>query len=503
MTALLDRRPTLVFLLLAIYFAINVVLRTALPGSLELDEAEQIFLSQWLVLGYGAQPPFYNWLQYGVISLFGVSVFSLSVLKNVMLLASYGLLGLTAFAMIRDRRLAVIATLALITIPQIGYGAQRDLTHTIALIFATALFVFALSQALRRPSANAYLVTGVAIGLGTISKYNFVILPAAVFLAMMSDRDLRRHVLDWRILLTAAAALVVVLPHAAWFLDNLGTATDRTLEKMTVDATGGPAAQIANSLWSLVVAVAGFAGPTVALFAILFGRNFRVAMRSGNAWTRLVERSWLIGIVLLVLLAILLGGVDVRDRWLTPLFLMLPLYLGVKLDLAGASSLEPMRQVLIVALAVMIIVPGVLVARVVAATWIGEYQKLNVPYGPMVERLVDEASMRPGLVLAGDTQLGGSIRLHAPDLVVTAPDYAWLPQPASIDQPILVVWRDLDRSPEPPQAMPEPLSDLVASRTPQNYEPGEQGIARLPYHYGADGDDYGFAYLWLMPARER
>ena len=37
-------------LLLAAYFLLNIVLRIALPHSLELDEAEQSFFSQYLSL---------------------------------------------------------------------------------------------------------------------------------------------------------------------------------------------------------------------------------------------------------------------------------------------------------------------------------------------------------------------------------------------------------------------------------------------------------------------
>ena len=61
-------------LLLAAYFVLNIVLRIALPHSLELDEAEQSFFSQYLLAGYGPQPPFYNWMQYAVVSVTGMSI---------------------------------------------------------------------------------------------------------------------------------------------------------------------------------------------------------------------------------------------------------------------------------------------------------------------------------------------------------------------------------------------------------------------------------------------
>ena len=141
-------------------------------------KASSFFSRQWLAVGYDSQPPFYNWLQYGIIQLLGSSVLALAVLKNLMLFLSYLLFGLTAHAIIRDRVLAVIATLALITFPHISYEAQRDLSHTVALLFAACMFFFFFVRALQRPTVVNYAMAGVSIGIGILSKYNFVLLAA-------------------------------------------------------------------------------------------------------------------------------------------------------------------------------------------------------------------------------------------------------------------------------------------------------------------------------------
>ncbi len=51
---------------------------SACPASLELDEGQQLFLAQWLATGYDTQPPFYNWLQYGVVQIFGSTALAVS-----------------------------------------------------------------------------------------------------------------------------------------------------------------------------------------------------------------------------------------------------------------------------------------------------------------------------------------------------------------------------------------------------------------------------------------
>lgn len=497
MIRFLERRPAQVFLLLALYFLVQIAVRLAMPASLELDEGQQIFLSQWLSAGYDTQPPFYNWLQYGVISLFGVSIASLTFLKNAVLFLSYLLFGLTAFDLLRDKRLAVIASLSLLTIPQISFEAQRDLTHTVAVIFAACLFLFGLVRTLQRPSAASYILTGLAIGIGIISKYNFVLLPAATLLAVLWDASFRRRVFDWRILLTGIAALIIVIyPHGLWFIDHMNDATSSTIGKMTDDAPPEKLSQISRGVLSVVIAALSFSTVTIVIFAAAFGKNLLTALRSGNPWTRLIERTWLLAALMLLAIVFFLGAVEIRDRWVTPLFLTLPLYLCLKLEAAGIISERPFRRFIPVILVIMVIVPVVLAGRIVASGWTGSYDKLNVPYGPMVEQLVGQSANRPAAVIAGDVQLAGNIRLHAADIPVMAPQYPEFSPAIPAGQPVLVVWRER-RSGNTVAEMPAALAAYVASKMPAGTSPGEIRFLELPYHYGTGDDAYTFSYAWI------
>ncbi len=165
------------YFLLGAYFLLHVLIRLAMPASLELDEGQQLFFSQSLSLGYDSQPPFYNWLQYGAVQIFGTSVAALTILKNLLLFLSYMFLGMTANLLLRDKGLAAIATLGLVTITQVSFEAQRDLTHTVAVLFSAGLFIYAFVKTLKQASAWRYALTGLAVGFGVLSKYNFVLLP--------------------------------------------------------------------------------------------------------------------------------------------------------------------------------------------------------------------------------------------------------------------------------------------------------------------------------------
>ncbi|MCX7302730.1 MAG: glycosyltransferase family 39 protein [Hyphomicrobiales bacterium] len=492
-------RDGAVYLLLAAYFMINVVLRLASPASLELDEGQQLFFAQWLAPGYDSQPPFYNWLQYGVVQLLGSSVLAISALKNLMLFLSYLMFGLTAHLVIRDRTLAVIATLALITIPQVGYEAQRDLTHTVAVLFSACMFALFFFRALQQPTVTNYALVGVAIGFGILSKYNFALLPTAAALALLTDRSLRARLVDPRVLVTVAIATLIVLPHAVWFFGHVDEATDRTVLKLTADAGTGRFDQISAGFFSLTGALAAFAGPTLLVFAIAYRGALTRAWASQTDWTRLIGRMFLAALVLLLLI-VLAGASNIKDRWLVPLFFLLPIYLCAKIEAAGETSPAAGRRFAGVVLAVMAIVPLVLFTRpqILGAT--GQYGKQNVPYGPATAEILASGSNRPSIILAIDHQLAGNLRLHGPGIPVTVAGYEAFEQPFVFDagHPILAVWRRRDGAPSinPSEGMWTWLNDRggLADRALDVRD------AALPYHYGRDGDLYHFSYAWIYPA---
>lgn len=491
----LARNPGSLYLLLAAYFALNAVLRIAGPASLEIDEAEQLFFAQHLAIGYDTQPPFYNWLQYGVLQLLGNSVAALTLLKNTMLFLSYVLFGLTAHLVIRDRVLAVIATLGLITLPQIGYEAQRDLTHTVSLLFAACLFMYFLVRALLRPTAVNYAVVGLAIGIGLLSKYNFLLLPVATVLALALDRDFRTRLFDPRILLTILVAGVIVTPHALWFLDHVREATGLTVQKMNRGFGGEGTDWIGVA--ALIKATAAITALTFAVFAVAFGKTFLRAWSAESRWTRLLGRILMLTL-LFVLVLVLSGEANyIRHRWLVPVFFLLPLYLAAKLDALGEAAPGASRKFGVVVAAIMIIVPAILFARPIVQGAMRDYAKQNVPYGAATVGILASSPDRPSIILASDMQLAGNLALHAPGIAITLPGYGHLEEPFVLDasHPVLAVWREGD----------------VPTKGMLNWLDRKAGLAggpiasrdiAVPYHHGQPGDVHHFRYAWIYPAAE-
>jgi len=495
----LGRSQTAVTILLAVYFAANVVVRLNQPASLEYDEAHQLYLSQWLFPGIDSQPPFYNWLQYTVVHLFGGSLAALSVLKNTMLFCCYLIFGLTATRVLKDSALAAVATLGLLTIPTISYETQRDLTHTVAAFFAASLFFYCFVRTAEKPSLLNYALTGIAAGIGVISKYNFVLFPIITILAAWPDRELRRRIFDPRIAVSLVLAVLVVAPHAWWFLDNWARATTRTIGKLTQDASASWIVQVGQGLSSLAEALVGMAVPSVLLFLLVFGRALPASWRAQNRWTRLLERMF-IGLVVALLLMVLFVGVsNVKSRWLIPFFFLLPLYLCLKVEASGATVPQAPKRMAAIALVIMIAIPTTLYLRNTSIGALEHYGKQHVPYGPAVQEILASSNIAPALIVTPDSYLPGNIRLHAPDIPVVAPSYppSLAGYPFDANHPWLAIWRNADGTPAPEPSVK--FKKWVRGDPRLRDAEWEIEMVAPPYNYGKPGDIYSFSYAWIRP----
>ncbi|MCV9997704.1 glycosyltransferase family 39 protein [Pararhizobium sp. YC-54] len=489
------RRPDAMIFAVAAYFVLCVALRVFISPALEIDEGEQAFVSQFLALGYGPQPPFYNWLQYAVVEAFGVSLTALTALKHLMLFLCCLFYGLAAQIVIRDRALAAIAMLGVLTLPPVFLLAQRDLSHTVSALFAVSLFLYGFFRTLRNPSLFSYLLTGIAVGIGLISKYNFALVPAAAVLAVLPERDLRQRIFDWRVIASLSVAFAIVLPHAYWVVNNLTSASAGTINEMKEGLSGGRLTQAVKGIVSLISAIFGASILPLVFFAAVFPFDIKRAYRAESQWTRITGRMICLCLVAVLMIVLGLGATHIREKWLAVFVVLLPLYLCLKIDAAGIETSGKLKRF---AIPLFIMIFAVLIgvsARVLTSPMLGSYNKLNTPYDAFIREITQNHAIQPALVIADDTNLAGSVRLQLPQSTVIT---SYKPQgPLAAEWrsagPVLVIWRG---NGEPQPALPDNLRRKLV----------EGGVASSdiapiysapPYHLGKGNDRYGFGYLWL------
>ena len=224
-------RPTQtqLFSAFAIYFVIQIVSRTLLSPSTHLDESEQLMFTQQWAWGYGPQPPLYYWIQKIFFSAFGVSVFSLALFKNILLFLIYALAYGNARFITRSHACGLVAAVSVLFLPQISWESQRDITHSVlATVFSlAALGLFCRAVEFRK--TLDYFALGVCIGLGCLSKYNFILFLAGLLLAALTLKNPRAAVLNRRMLLAVIVGVLILLPHGLFI--KICNPTQRTVAR--------------------------------------------------------------------------------------------------------------------------------------------------------------------------------------------------------------------------------------------------------------------------------
>lgn len=460
----LARRPERLLIVFAVYYLAQIGVRLLIPHGLRIDEAQQVFLAQWLLPGYDAQPPLYNWLQYAVFAVTGDYLLGLAALKGIVLfavMASYYALGCMV---LRDRAFAALGCLALFLTPQVFWQAQRDLTHTTAMMLLVNLLMIATVHTIRRPNLTAYLFLGAAIGFGMLTKYNFAILVAALFLAVLLLPVGRQRLFDRRIMLTAAVALAILTPHLLWLFNHLDVASSVTAERMAENAEKiSRGVEILSGTASLLINTAVIAAPGLVLLLAGFGRPLLRALRARNAWSDFFLVLLGAVLLLLVLVVLALTFTNFRDRWLLPLMQMVPLLLCLKLKAADLDGRAALRRVLPAALIIMTLI--------VPTTYgVGRFNT-NADYVEPFDAFGEAFRRQTGIKTAGlivtvNWQTAGNLKMEFPGSSVIATDFSHLRLPFTwrAEHPILLVWRGSETVPEDLQEWLAKEKGLDASR---------------------------------------
>lgn len=420
--------PNRLPILLAIYFIAHVLVRTFVSGTLDYDESEQAFLSQFFQLGYNSQPPLYTWLQRGTFETIGYSVVSLALLKNIFIWLTYVLV----FEAIRQAtgkvQLGLVASLGMLLIPQVSWESHRDLSHTVAAMFATSLLIYCVVMMAKSVSVGVatrwYVLLGFTVGIGALFKYNFALVVLGILISAVSVTRYRKAVLDWRLLLSISITLVMVMPHLVWMTQNFGLASTKTVNTLTGGQSEVWITNVSKGLVSLSVSIlACIVGP-VLMFALGLGRNrpSRVMDRdlgSLEIETRyLLERFFIVILFILVMMVVLGQAVEFENRWLQPFIFLVPAWLTLTYSSLLLEQPRFQRNLCRLSIGVMAVILFIIILRPFTASYRGKYTRLNVPYPMAAEMIYEQEGDAPRLIFTRDMRDAGNLLIRFPDRLI-------------------------------------------------------------------------------------
>ncbi len=417
----LFRNPRSLFLLLGGYFLLQVVLRTVMSSSVDLDESEQVVLGQQFCWGYGSDPPLYTWLQIPFFRMFGESVLALSLLKNALLFSVYALTFLIGRNLTGSSVAAATAALSLFFLPSLAWESQRDLTHTILAAMLALTTLLALVRVCETRKLRWYLAFGAAAGLGLISKYNYAVWLVGLVLAAASLRELRPALLDKRMFLALALAMVLFLPNGLWVLRHPDLAL-LTSSKFEIAQAPAWFTVVRTGLKNILQSLASFVGPITLIYLLLFLRRPAQPLAQGtpnSKYQGLMVRAWILIGVILLLLVLLAHATGFKERWFQPLLICIPVLAASvvqgRLDRLRLSTLALLS--ILVMLSVAVVMPG----RLLAAERLRREEPLTRPYRQLAAQ-IGPGVPEQALVICDTRLLAGNLRLGLPQARVLPPE---------------------------------------------------------------------------------
>jgi 4-amino-4-deoxy-L-arabinose transferase-like glycosyltransferase len=471
----------------AAYFASVALLQLAVSSTAELDQAEQLVLSQTLAWGYTNQPPLYTWLVWALFQLTGPSLLALSALKVALLTALVAGCAGTCRALGLDAPRARLALWGVLLLPPIVWEAQRDLTHSLLAAALGAVFLAQVLGLLRRaapvlagpaagpvgsasarpgPAWLAYALAGALAGACVLAKHNAAVLVAALALAVLLTPPWRARLQPAGVALAAVVAAGVVLPHALWLLAHQA-ALQQTVDKLASDAGGGALDHLLGLLPDLLRGLLGFAG-TLLLAAPLLLRGPVAAWRRvvvkrrakamkvapGEAQAdpsrastpaadalaasapALLGRLIACAVALLAALAWSMGADAFKSRWFLPVLFVLPLWLTARSPVAGGWRARAFAGT---AVAVALLCAVLLPLQVLRPLPGQPEVRRNLPLVELGHALAQAVPDRPAVLLAPSHLLAGNLRLAWPHTEVRAASLRLAAPQAALAGSVLIV----------------------------------------------------------------
>jgi 4-amino-4-deoxy-L-arabinose transferase-like glycosyltransferase len=364
-----------------VYLSIHFLIRLFFSQTLQVDDAEQVRLAQSLLLGYQIpQPPLYSWLGWGIFKIFGVGLFSLTLLKYILIMLTFWFTWLVSGQLFQHIQTRYIATFSYLLMPSFAWHMHQGFTHTILLGFGIILSLHALLLLKENNSIKNYLYFGLSLGIGLMAKYSFLLFMIPLLISAVSITSFRKIIINQKILLSIGVFILVVGPHAYWLSQHYQEVFLSIDQKLKVTSD--------NLLVDRIKSVGQFIGAAIA-FVIPFSFIFIInswkkilntdTQSTKNDLSLLLNRFYLIIIASVILLAIFVSMPHFKVRWFHPLMMIFPLWMLIRIERQELLSKSIMRWFTGITVIFTVLILSIRITQVTIGPELGNYGRLNRP----------------------------------------------------------------------------------------------------------------------------
>jgi len=376
---------------IALYLLFHVLIRLLFSTTLQVDDAEQIRHAQHLLLGYPIpQPPLYSWLSWGVFQIFGTSLLVLTLLKYTLIALTFWVTWLVSGQLFQYIQTRYIATFSYLLMPSFAWHMHQGFTHTILLGLGIILTLHALLLLKENNSVKNYLYFGLALGIGLMAKYSFLLFMVPLLISAISVASFRNLIINQKIFLTIIVFMLMIGPHTYWLVQHYQEVFSSIDQKLKVTSD--------NLLLDRIKSVGQFTGAAITFvipfFLIFFINSWKRLFNTDNQASKndsalLLSRFYLIVIACVLLLAIFISMPHFKVRWFHPLMMAFPLWMLARIERQELLSKSIIRWFAGITIVFTILIFSIRIAQVTIGPELGNYGRLNRPLVETLNKLPD------------------------------------------------------------------------------------------------------------------
>lgn len=203
-----------------------------------LDTMEMLsWGSQWQ-WGYEKHPPLPAWIAEAFSQMTGEALWGVYLAGQLVILACFWAVWRFARDFV-SREYAALSVLLLEGVSYYSYETPR-FNHNLVQMALWALTVLCLWRSLSSGRIGYWLLCGVMVGLGLLSKYDMMLLLVPFLVLMLRNTQARKHFAKPGPYIAAAVATVIVAPHVYWLFNNDFTTITYALARATSGRGTGP-----------------------------------------------------------------------------------------------------------------------------------------------------------------------------------------------------------------------------------------------------------------------
>jgi len=403
----------------AIYTVVHLLIRQFFSSTLQLDDAEQIRLSQELLLGYPIpQPPMYSWLSWTMFQIVGAGLFALTLLKYAIISLTFWFTWLVSGQLFQHLQTRYIATFSYLLMPSFAWHMHQGFTHTILLGFGIVLSLHALLSLKDNPSTKNYIYLGLAFGIGLMGKYSFLIFMVPILISALSIDSYRKIILDSKILLTIGAFVLMIGPHAYWLSQHYQEIFSSIDQKLQVTSDNTLIDRF-KSAWQFSTAAVAFVVPFALVFLInswrrLFNTDKQL---SKQANVLLLNRFYWMIIISVIVLALFVSMPHFKVRWFHPLMMIFPLWIIIRIERQEFLSKSIIKWFYSVVIILTLLIFSIRLLNVTIGPNLGKYGRLNIPIHGALNKL-DNSLLDSSTLKTNDAFLGAHLLSKYPNSTV-------------------------------------------------------------------------------------